>query len=275
MSASTEIQVTSRPAARRRIQLSWKQKVFLITLANLACFFSLWELVTTYGNVPNAFLPKFSLILGEFPLMMKEGILLPNLTFSVVNYLIGLAIGIAIGLPLAFAIGGIKIVDRILSPYLWALFSTPRIVLVPLVFLWFGITNQARLVIVAISVLPSFVVVVMEGIKTTNSSYLRVARTFGAKRWKLFKNVLIPASIPWIAIGLRQGMLRGLIGLYVGELFITTNGLGSILSLARIRFDSARMFAVLFLFVGFAVTTLALTRILETRMTKWKASVEV
>lgn len=274
MSASTEIQMATVPAARR-FKLSWNQKVFLITLVNLACFFILWESITTYGHVPNAFLPKFSLILAEFPRMMKEGILLPNLVFSVVNYLIGITIGFLIGLPLAFAIGGIKIVDRILSPFLWALFSTPRVVLVPLIFLWFGISNSARLVIVAISFIPAFVVVVMEGIKTTNNSYMRVARIFGASRWKLFKDVLLPASIPWIGIGLRQGMLRGLIGLYVGELFITTQGLGSILSLARIRFDSARMFAVLFLFIGFAVTTLAITRVLEVRMTKWKGSVEV
>lgn len=272
--------VTSQAAIIRKVsavgsRLSWRQKMVIVTIINLFLFFSLWELITTYGNVPNIFLPKFSSILNEFGLMMDEGILLPNLTFSVVNYLIGLGIGIAIGLPLSFAIGGIKILDKILSPYLWALFSTPRIVLVPLIFLWMGIGNQARLTIVAISVLPSFVVVVMEGIKTTNSSYLRVARIFGARRWKLFINVLLPASIPWIGIGLRQGMLRGLIGLYVGELFITTMGLGSILSLARIRFDSPRMFAVLFIFIGFAIITLAITRFIETRMTKWKAAVEV
>jgi NitT/TauT family transport system permease protein len=161
--------------------------------------------------------------------------------------------------------------DRIFSPYLWAFYSTPRIILVPLIFLWLGINNNARLAIVIVSVIPQFAVVVMEGVKTTDATLLRAARSFGASRWDLFAKVIVPATTPFIGTGIRLAMLRALIGLYIGELFITADGLGSIISFARVRFDTARVFAVLLLFVLFAVAGLAVTRYLETRLTSWRA----
>lgn len=254
-----------------RFALTWRQKVMLITLVNVTAFFILWELFATYSGIPRIFLPKLSLILADIPRMHAEGILLPNLWVSGKNFVIGVVIGVAIGLPLALAIGGFKILDRIFSPYLWAFFSMPRIILVPLVFLWLGINNNARLAIVIISVIPSFAVVVMEGVKTTDPTLLRVARVFGTNRWRMFTQVILPSIVPFIGTGLRMGILRGLIGLYVSELFITANGLGSILAFAKVRFNTPRVFVVLLIFIAFAVISLVLSRYLETKLTTWRA----
>jgi len=265
----------STPQKKTSLKISTRLKFTLLTIINVTCFFILWELVATYSGVTNLFLPKFSDVMKDIPEMMAEGILLPNLLVSLVNFTVGLLIGIAIGLPLGFATGALRTLDRILSPYQWALFSMPRVILIPLIFLWFGITNNARLAIVAISVFPQLSVVVMEGVRTTNTTLLKVARSFGATRWKLFRSVLIPSSVPFIGTGIRMGMLRGLIGLFVGELFITNNGLGSIIGYARARFDTERMFACLFIFVGFSIIAMAATRFFETRLYKWRAVPEL
>ncbi len=258
-----------------RLVNKWRLKLVLITILNLTCFVILWELVTTYTDIPRLFLPKLSLIVEEIQLMHAEGILLPNFWVSIKNYLIGVTIGVLIGLPLAYAIGGIKIIDRLLSPYLWALFSTPRIILLPLIFLWVGLNNNARLALVIITVIPSLVVVVMEGVRTTSPTLLRAARVFGANRIQLFRYVILPSTVPFIGTGIRMAMLRGLIALYIGELFITNNGIGSIIAYASARFRTARVFAVLILFVLLAVTTLLVTRLMEARMSKWRAKVVV
>jgi NitT/TauT family transport system permease protein len=258
-----------------RFTLTWRHKVVLITLLNVTTFFILWELFATYSGIPRIFLPKLSLILADIPQMHAEGILLPNLWVSVKNFVIGVVIGVAIGLPLALVIGGFKVLDRIFSPYLWAFFSMPRIILVPLVFLWLGIDNKARLAIVIISVIPAFAVVVMEGVKTTDPTLLRVARVFGANRWRMFTQVILPSITPFVGTGLRMGILRGLIGLYVAELFITANGLGSILAFAKVRFNTPRVFVVLLIFIAFAIVSLVLTRYLETKLTTWRAPAEL
>ena len=245
----------------------------LITILNVIAFVIVWELVATYSGIPRLFLPLISSIAADIPEMHREGILLPNIWVSVKNYYIGFTIGVAIGLPLAYLIGSIKIVDRMLSPYLWALFSTPRIILLPLILLWVGINNNARLAIVIITVIPSLAVVVMEGVKTTDATLLRAARIFGANRWQQFRHVIVPSTIPFIGTGIRMAMLRGLIGLYIGELFITESGIGSILAYASVRFRTARVFAMLLIFVVFAVSNLAVTRYIEARLSRWRAPI--
>jgi NitT/TauT family transport system permease protein len=257
-------------AAPRRFKLSGRLRFTLFTIVNLTIFAIIWELFAIYSGIPRIFLPRFSAILAEFPAMAAEGILWPNIWVSLQNFIIGMVIGIGIGLPLAYAVGGIKVLDRILSPYIWALYSVPRIILVPIIFLWFGINNNSRIAIVVLSVLPQFVVVVMEGVKTTDNTLLRAARSFGANRWRLFSQVIIPSTTPFIGTGIRLGMLRGFIGLYIGELFITLNGLGSIIAQSKVVFDTARVFAVLLVFVIMAVIGLALTRILEKKLTVWR-----
>lgn len=270
MSTVTTNATASVQPAARRWRVGGRASFALITIVNLLVFFTIWELFAIYSGIPRIFLPRFSAILAELPEMAAEGILWSNIWVSLKNFVIGMVVGIGIGLPLAYAVGGIKVLDRILSPYIWALYSVPRIILVPIIFLWLGINNNSRLAIVILSVLPQFLVVVMEGVKTTDRTLLSAARSFGANRWQLFTKVIVPSTTPFIGTGIRLAMLRGFIGLYIGELFITLNGLGSIIAQAKVIFDTARVFAVLLIFVLMAVFGLAITRILEKKLTTWR-----
>ena len=273
--SSLEIGAAGPAAPRRAWKPGPKLRFTVVTLLNLTVFFLTWELFAIYSGIPRIFLPRFSAILAELPQMASEGVLLPNLAVSVNNFAIGMVVGLAVGLPLAYAIGGIKVLDRIFSPYLWALYSMPRIILVPLIFLWLGINNNTRLAIVIISVIPQFAVVVMEGVKTTDNTLLQAARSFGANKWQLFHKIIVPATTPFIGTGIRLALLRGLIGLYIGELFITANGLGSLIAFAKVRFDTARVFAVLLIFVLLGIIGLALTRFLESKLTTWRTPADL
>lgn len=261
--------------APARWKLGSKLRFTVVTVLNLTAFFIVWELFAIYSGIPRIFLPRFSAILAEFPQMLTEGLLLPNLWVSVNNFVVGMVVGLVIGLPLAYAVGGIKVLDRVLGPYLWAFYSMPRIILVPLIFLWLGINNNTRIAIVIISVIPQFAVVVMEGVKTTDNTLLQAARSFGANKWQLFRKIIVPSTIPFIGTGIRLALLRGLIGLYIGELFISANGLGSIIAFAKVRFDTARVFAILLIFVLLGVVGLALTRYLESKLTTWRAPADL
>jgi NitT/TauT family transport system permease protein len=273
----TPLVAGTRPGAPApaRWKLGPKLRFTVVTLLNLTVFFFAWELFAIYSGIPRIFLPRFSAILAEFPEMLREGLLLPNLWVSVNNFVVGMVVGLAVGLPLAYAVGGIKVLDHVLGPYLWAFYSMPRIILVPLIFLWLGINNNTRIAIVIISVIPQFAVVVMEGVRTTDNTLLQAARSFGASKWQLFRKIIVPATTPFIGTGVRLALLRGLIGLYIGELFISANGLGSIIAFAKVRFDTARVFAILLIFVILGVLGLALTRYLETKLTQWRAPAEL
>jgi NitT/TauT family transport system permease protein len=259
----------SRRAGRRRVY-SRKQR-WLIGTVNLTIFFTLWQLAATYTDVPKLFLPSVTEVWAELVEMHNEGILWSNLGISLWVYVVGMIISIVIAVPLGLFIGGVKIVDRILSPYIWAIYTTPRLILMPLILLWVGINDTARIVIIVLSAVPATLVVIMEGVKTVDNSLLKAARSFGASRTRLFTSVVMPSTVPFIATGIRMGVSRGLIGLFIGELFTAANGIGYIISLSTKTFNSAQTFAMLFIFVFFCVAMVGLTQLLERKVSVWRA----
>jgi NitT/TauT family transport system permease protein len=260
---------TPRRHGRRRVY-SRKQR-WLIGVVNLAVFFTVWEIIATTTDIPKLFLPSVSEVFAELVEMHNEGILWGNLGISLWVYVVGMVISIVIAVPLGLFIGGIRIVDRILSPYIWAIYTTPRLILMPLVLLWVGINDTARIVIIVLSAVPATLVVVMEGVKTVDNSLIKAARTFGASRYRLFRSVVLPSTVPFVATGIRMGVSRGLIGLFIGELFTAANGIGYIISLSTKTFNSAQTFAMLFVFVFFCVAMVGLTQLLERKVSVWRA----
>jgi NitT/TauT family transport system permease protein len=258
-----------RRAGRRRVY-SRKQR-WLIGTLNLTIFFLLWQLAATYTDIPKLFLPSVVEVWHELVEMHQEGILWGNLGVSLWVYVVGMIISIVIAVPLGLFIGGVKIVDRILSPYVWAIYTTPRLILMPLVLLWVGINDTARVVIIVLSAVPATLVVVMEGVKTVDNSLLKAARSFGAGRTRLFRSVVMPSTVPFIATGIRMGVSRGLIGLFIGELFTAANGIGYIIALSSKTFNSAQTYAMLFIFVFFCVFMVGLTQLLERKVSVWRA----
>jgi hypothetical protein len=129
-----------------RKQFTRKQRV-LITAANFAVFFTVWELAPLILDVPKLFLPRFSEVLAEIPAMHEEGILLENLWISLRVYLTGMVLAVGISIPLGLLLGAVKTLDRIISPYLWVIYTTPLIILMPLILLWVGINDTARVLL--------------------------------------------------------------------------------------------------------------------------------
>jgi NitT/TauT family transport system permease protein len=249
---------------------SRKQR-WIFGVVNLSTFLLLWQLIAMYGDVPTLFLPSVTDVFRELKEMNDEGILWSNLGISAWIYFVGMAISIVLAIPLGLLIGGVKIIDKIFSPYVWALYTTPRLILMPLILLWVGINDTARVVIIVLSAVPATLVVVMEGVKTVDNSLLRAARSFGASRLRLFRSVVFPSTIPFVATGIRMGVSRGLIGLFIGELFTAANGIGYIITLAGKTFNSARTYGMLLIFVLFCVAVVGLSQLLERKVSAWRA----
>ena len=257
------------PRRRTRRIYSRKQR-WIIGVLNLATFFIVWQVAATVSDIPPLFLPSVADVARELREMHQEGILWGNLWTSFAVYVVGMVISLAIAIPMGLTIGGIRILDKILSPYVWAVYTTPRLILMPLVLLWVGINDTARVVIIVLSAVPATLVVVMEGVKTVENSLLNAARSFSAGRIALFRTVVFPSTVPFIATGVRMGVSRGLIGLFIGELFTAATGIGYILTLATKTFNSARTFGILLIFILFCVAMVGLSQLLERRVSQWR-----
>jgi NitT/TauT family transport system permease protein len=115
----------------------------------------------------------------------------------------------------------------------------------------------------------------MEGVKTVDNSLLRAARSFGADKLRLFTHVILPSTIPFVGTGVKMGVSRGLIGLFVGELFTSANGIGYIIELASKVFNTARVYAMLAMFVAFSVAMVGLSQYVERRLSTWRSTPNV
>lgn len=253
------------PRSSARRVFTRRQRI-VISILNLTAFCVIWQLVAVYGNVPTLFLPSFTAVIGELREMSAEGILWGNLWISLSIFLIGMAISMAIAIPAGLLIGGIPILDKALSTYVWALYTMPRIVLMPLLLVWVGINDAARIWIIVLSAVPATLVVIMEGVKTVDNSLLVAGRSFGAGRLKLFIHVVVPSTVPFIGTGVRMGVSRGLLGLFIGEVFTGVNGIGYIITLAQKTFNSAQIYAMLLIFVLFCVALVSATQWLERKV---------
>lgn len=272
MSTGAVAPISRKPVRGRRTSFTRKQRI-IVTVINLTLFFVLWEVITTVSGIERIFFPKLSEIIGEIPEMYREGILINNILISLRVYLVGMVVSIALGVPLGLLLGGIKILDRIFLPYLWVIYTTPLIILMPLILLWVGINERARVLLIVVSAVPAIVVIVMEGVKTVDPSLLRAARSFGAGRITLFGRVIMPSTIPFIGTGVKMGVSRGLIGLFVGELFTSANGIGYIIELSSKVFNTPRVFAMLMIFVMFSISMVGLSQYVERRLSTWRSSV--
>lgn len=261
----------AKPTRRRTRRVYTRKQRWIIGTVNLATFFLIWQVAATTTDIPQLFLPSVTDVFRELREMHEEGILWNNLAISAWIYVVGMVISIAIAVPLGLLIGGVRILDRILAPYVWAVYTTPRLILMPLILLWVGINDTARIVIIVLSAVPATLVVVMEGVKTVDNSLIRAAKSFGASRFRLFRSVVLPSTVPFVATGIRMGVSRGLIGLFIGELFTAANGIGYIITLASKTFNSARTYGMLLIFIMFCVAMVGLSQLLERKVSAWRA----
>ena len=252
---------------------------WVITVVNLTLFLCLWEGITRAGLVNPLFLPKASAMFETLwegltttapPGSVISGSILDHLLYTLRDLSLGLLIACAIGIPGGLLMGGNRYVETVLSPYVWAFSSLPRIALVPLFVLFLGFTMKMQVTIIVLSAVFPIVINSWAGVKTTEKSLLAAAKVFGANRRQLYLKVVLPYTLPFIVSGIQQGIGRGLVGVIIAEIFGGSQGLGYLIQRSADTFDSALMYAVLFLLVVISLTLVQLTRWLESYVAPWR-----
>jgi NitT/TauT family transport system permease protein len=150
--------------------------------------------------------------------------------------LAGYALGLGLGLPLGFLIARFRPLHDTLGVLALGLQGLPSVCWVPLALLWFGQTEGAMLFVVVMGTLWSVVLAAEAGVRNVNPIYVRAARTMGARRLNIWPKVIIPASLPFIVSGMKQGWAFAWRSLMAAEIFVTILtgfGLGQLLHYGR------------------------------------------
>lgn len=168
----------------------------------------------------------------------------------------GWAVAIILGMPLGLLMARYRVVEQSLDTYVNALYATPIVALVPLIINWFGFTELARLVIVFLFAVFPILINTFQGVRNAEPGLIEVAHSFCSREPQLWRDVLFPSALPYIVVGLRLAIGRGLVGLVVAELFTAISGLGGIIerSAPAIRNDQMMVPIVLLMIIGVGLT---------------------
>jgi NitT/TauT family transport system permease protein len=185
-------------------------------------------------------------------------------------YFVGLAGALVVGIVLGLLMGRYRLAEYILDPFVYALDATPRVALIPILLLWFGLGPPAKIAVVFLSGVFPVLMNTFSGVRTVSAGLVEVGRAYGAGEGKIFTKIIMPASLPFIMAGVRLAVGRALIGIITAEMFAAVTGLGALL----IRYSSALATDKFFVPVIFlALLGVILTRAveyLEKRFAPWK-----
>jgi ABC-type nitrate/sulfonate/bicarbonate transport system permease component len=189
---------------------------------------------------------------------------------SALAFTVGFGIAAAAAVPLGLAIGMNRKARHIAGPWVEMLNSTPRVALLPLVVIWVGLGIKAAIVVVFLGAAVSILISTIDGVKTIDPSYLRLAQSFRASSRLRFKSVVFPATIPSIVAGLRIGVERALIGVFVAELFGGNAGVGFMIKRAGENLQADRVFFGVLVFIVFGLLAVAAVSRLERHYQHWR-----
>jgi NitT/TauT family transport system permease protein len=161
----------------------------------------------------------------------------------------------------------------VLDPFVSALYATPRIALLPLMMIWFGIGLGSKIAIVFLGAVFPILVNTITGVRTINADFVKVARSFGSNDRQIFLTVALPSSVPLLLTGLRLGLGHALIGIVVVEMYGATAGLGFLIAVSGARFQTDKVMVGIIIIAALGVALTELLRVVERRFERWRPSV--
>ncbi len=255
-------------AERRRRRNRRDRRVYLgIRIASLAVVLAAWQY---YGlhSIAVIFVP-ITRVLGALVDLVRTGGLLSALWYSLWTFALGYLTGLAAGVVIGMCIGVYRKAEAATGLYLYALYATPMVAIVPLLSIWLGFGVLTQELIIALFVLFPSVVTVSVGVRNIDSDLLEVARSLRMGRASLWRHVLLPGTVPYIAAGAAQGVAMGLVGMFIAEIFTQLSGLGNLLETAAQTYHTDNALAVVLVIMTLGVTLRGLIALVQRKVAPW------
>ena len=228
---------------RRQTEQKRRNRLLLIRILSFVVVLGAWQI---YGwNSLEIIFTPFTTVIAHLFQMLVGGPLLAALGYSISMFLGGLVIGSIVGIAVGVAMGRFASFDAAVGMYVYAIYSTPLVALIPLISLWFGFGIEAQLIIISMFVFFPVTIAVYNGVRNVDASLVEVARSFRASEMEMWRHVIIPSVVPYIVTGLSQGVAMGLVGMFISEIYTALSGMGELLAFAANSYKTADMLAVL------------------------------
>jgi len=255
-------------AARLRHRSRRERRVYLaIRLVSLAVVLGAWQYYGSH-SVAVIFVP-ITRVVGALVDLIRHGGLLGALWYSLWTFAIGYVLGLAAGVVIGMCIGLYRKVEAATGLYIYALYATPMVAIVPLLSIWLGFGVVTQELIIALFVLFPSVVSVSVGVRNIDPDLIEVARSLRMGRASMWRHVLLPGTVPYIAAGAAQGVAMGLVGMFIAEIFTQLSGLGNLLETAAQTYHTDNALAVLLVIMTLGVVLRSLITFVQRKVAPW------
>jgi NitT/TauT family transport system permease protein len=227
------------------------------------------EFLLGYFQVPQYVLPKPSLI--AWALVTEFKFIWPHLLTTLYELLVGFAIGGSIGFVLAAVITQFPFVEKVVTPYILLLVTTPMLALVPLLILRFGFGSEPRIIAVALASGPMVMINAATGFRRVDLAKIALARSFGASTLQIFTKIRIPMAMPMIIVGLMVGSIFGLLTTVGAEMVGGAEGLGNRLTYYSALIRMPQFFAIILILAIIGISIYVFFFWLGKRWASWEA----
>ena len=248
------------PKARRSVGLA--VFIFLIGIA---------EIGTRQGWISTLTLPKPSDVLATFGELWESGLLFKHLIPSLSRLAVGAAIGASIGIAVGIMIGLFSYVRAGMVPLVAAIFPIPKIALLPLFVIWFGIDEASKYALIAFGTFTPTVVATYGAVDNVDRSLIRMGQSFGLSWLSIVRKIVLPGAMPGILSGLRISLAIAIILLVAAEMLGAEYGIGAYILEAGSLYDLERLFAGVVILSLLGVILSTLIGFIEGRLLSWRA----
>lgn len=262
---------------RKRAALKRRGLILLAQVVLLVLIIIGWEWAAGPRDAPGTLIDEFyvstpSAIVDALRAWMERGVLLESIWYTFRLTILGFALGAAGGLIVGFLLGASHVASAILNPFLSALYSVPRLALVPLFMLWFGIGDMSKLALIASVVFFLVFYATFAGVRDVDPELIQRMRLMRASRLAVHTKATLPSAMTFIIAGLNVSGPYALVVAVTAEMLSSNRGMGNLLVRSSGQFHTAGVFAALVVMMVMGIVLMQSIRLLERRLLRWKPS---
>ena len=225
---------------------------------------------TRSGWISALTLPRPSDVLWTFWELWQSGLLFKHLLPSLSRLAVGAAMGASAGIAIGVLIGLFSYVRAGLVPLVAAIFPIPKIALLPLFVIWFGIDEPSKYALIAFGTFTPTVVATYAAVDNVDRTLIRMGQSFGLGWWSIVRKIVLPGAMPGILAGLRISLAIAIILLVAAEMLGAEYGIGAYILEAGSLYDLERLFAGVVILSVLGVAVSAAIAAIERRVLRWR-----
>jgi NitT/TauT family transport system permease protein len=237
---------------------------WLSILAGLA----LWEIAGRSTSA--AFMVPFSETLVRLWQLVASGEFIPAFIDSAKLFATGFMIALVVGVPLGVLLARVRVLRVGIEPYLMTLYATPMVALIPFILSLMGFGFAPKVLVVFLFAVFPVLYNTVEGARSIKPELIEVAKSYRSSEWSLWREVILPYTLPYIMTGVRQAIGRALVGMVAAEFFLSSTGLGQLIMGASQNFDTAGVFASILVIGLIGVGLMRLGLAIEQHFARWR-----